>query len=155
MADIARVQPPGVRGRRRNVVLGAAAVGSVGAFALAPIVFEPAAGMPTPSAGQLPFFVALVAAEAAVLGMAVAFGLLGRGLVGRLFSTRVRVVAVHAAMVWMLGSWWLHDGLHMVNGTNLAGLLVIEYAFHLTLMAAAAAAVVAWAFVTEAAGRRP
>lgn len=153
MADIARVQESGVMGRRRSAVIAAAVVVSVGAFVVAPVLFEPAAGMPAPSAGQLPFFVALVAAEAAVLGLAVAFALLGRDLVGRLFSTRVRAVAVHVAMVWALGSWWLHDGLHVANGIDLTGLLLIEYGFHLTLMGAAA--VVAWAFVTEALGRRP
>jgi hypothetical protein len=152
MADIARLRESGVMGRRRTAVIAAVVV-SVGAFAAAPMLFEPAAGMPAPSAGQLPFFVALLAAEAAVLGLAVAFALLGRALVGRLFSTRGRAVAVHVAVVWALGSWWLHDGLHMVNGTDLNGLLLIEYGFHVTLMGAAA--VVAWAFVTEALGRRP
>jgi hypothetical protein len=152
VAYIARVRESGVMGRRRTAVIAAAVGVSVGAFVVGPMLFEPAVGMPTPSARQLPFFVAL-AAEAVVLGLAVAFGLLGRGLVARLFSTRVRATAMHVAVVWMLGSWWLHDGLHMANGTDLTGLLLIEYGFHLTLMGAAV--VVAWAFATEALDRRP
>jgi hypothetical protein len=147
------VQQSEVMGRRRSVAIAAAVPVGIGAFGAAPVLFEPAAGMPAPSAGQLPFFVALVAAEAVALGLAVAFALLGRGFVRRLFSTRGRAVAVHAALVWALGSWWLHDGLHMANGTDLTGLLLIEYGFHLTLIGAVA--VVAWAFVTEALGSRP
>jgi hypothetical protein len=83
-----------------------------------------------------------------VLGVAVVFAVRGRAAVQRLFSTRRRANAVHAAIVWALGSWWLHDNLHMANGHNLNGLLAIEYAFHLTLIAAAT--FVAVAFVVEA-----
>lgn len=39
----------------------------------------------------------------------------------------------------------------MATGMNLSGLLAIEHAFHVTLMAAAAA--LAWAFTTEARDR--
>lgn len=135
----------------RKLVLGAAAVVSMAAFVVGPQLFAPAAGMPSPSGAQLPFFVGLAAVEAAALGLAIAFAALGGGNVRRLFSSRRRAVTVHAVLVWTLASWWLHDGLHMANGTNLGGLLLIEYAFHVTLIAAAA--VVIWALTAEARGR--
>jgi hypothetical protein len=136
---------------RKMVVVGAVLV-SVVAFAAGPILFAPSADLPQPSSAQLPFFVVLAATEAAVLGIAIAFAFLGRGAVRRLFTTSARATAVHVAVVWALGSWWLHDNLHFANGANLTGLLAIEYAFHMTLIAAAA--LVAWAFVAESRDRR-
>lgn len=136
----------------RKVAVGAAVVASVAAFMAGPVLFTPAAGLPAPSGAQVPFFVLLAAVEAAVLGIAVAFALLGGSAVRRLFSTAARATVVHAAVVWALGSWWLHDNLHMTNGTDINGLLRIEYAFHLTVIAAVS--VVLWAFVAEARDRR-
>lgn len=138
---------------RRKLVLVGAVAASLAAFVVGPILFAPSAALPQPTGAQLPLFMLLAAAEAAVLGVAIAFAALGRGAVRRLFSTSARATAVHVALVWALGSWWLHDNLHMANGLDIGGLLIIEYAFHLTVMAAAA--VVAWALVAETRTRRP
>jgi hypothetical protein len=129
-----------------------ATTAAVGAFALGPVLFTPNAANPTPTSGQLPFFVVLAAIEALVLGVGVAFAVFGRQHVRRLFATRARVTAVHLSVTWALVSWWLHDNLHMVAGMNLGGLLLIEYAFHVTLIVGAVA--VAWAFVAEARDQR-
>ncbi len=83
--------------------------------------------------------------------MAIVFAVLGRPEVQRLFATRVRAMTVHTAAVWALSSW-LHDNLHMANGTDITGLLMIEYAFRVTVIAAVA--VVVWALVTENRDRR-
>jgi hypothetical protein len=121
---------------------------AVGAFALGPVLFTPNAANPIPTSGQLPFFVLLAVIEALVFGAGVTFAVFGRQLVRRLFATSARATAVHVSVTWALVSWWLHDNLHMMNGLNLGGLLLIEYAFHVTLILGAAA--VAWAFVAEA-----
>jgi hypothetical protein len=129
-----------------------AATAAIGAFALGPVLFTPDAANPTPTSGQLPFFVLLAVIEALVFGAGVAFAVFGRQHVRRLFASSARVTAVHLSATWALASWWLHDNLHMVNGLDLGGLLLIEYAFHVTLIVGAAA--VAWAFVAEARDQR-
>lgn len=92
-----------------------------------------------PSPGQLPFFLLLGVIEAVSLGLAVAFLVWGRPAVRRLAGGRTGLGgAMVASAFWVLANWWVHDNLHQVNGFNLAGLLVIEYAFHVTLIAAGA-----------------
>jgi len=54
--------------------------------------------------------------------------------------------AAHVSIAWLLFNWWPHDSLHIYNGMNLAGLLVIEYVFHITLMIAGT--VLAYFFLT-------
>ena len=47
-----------------------------------------------------------------------------------------------------LVNWWAHDSLHLHNGMDLSGLLRIEYAFHMTLIAAGLT--LAWFFLSVA-----
>ena len=93
-------------------------------------------GLGEPSAAQLPFFIVLAVLEAVALGAAVAFLLFAWPAVRRVAATGRGAVAAYLSAAWVLGNWWLHDGLHVTNGEDLAGLLVIEYAFHVTLVAA-------------------
>jgi hypothetical protein len=44
---------------------------------------------------------------------------------------------VYVAIAWQLVSWWPHDNSHMASGIDLDGLLMIEYAFHMTLILSA------------------
>jgi hypothetical protein len=53
--------------------------------------------------------------------------------------SRERAVIIYLSTVWLLGNWWVHDALHIVNGMNPTGLLKIEYGFHVTLILAGAA----------------
>ncbi|MGH2751147.1 MAG: hypothetical protein ACRDK3_09795 [Actinomycetota bacterium] len=151
-----RTTLPSVPARRRaapvTVAVVTALVAAV-AFALGPVLWPPAAATPAPSDGQLPWFVALAAAEALVLGLGVSFALFGGPVVRRLASPR-RALAVRAGLVWVLASWWPHDNLHIANGSDLGGLLAIEYGFHLTVMAAGLAVVWALLPVREATERR-
>ena len=48
------------------------------------------------------------------------------------------IIWAFLSIAWLLFSWWPHDSLHVANGINLSGLLVIEYVFHVTLMVAGA-----------------
>lgn len=90
-----------------------------------------------PSSVQLPFFLFLAALEAVSLGLAVSFLVWGFPAMKRLASGRTGLAtAMYASAAWVLGNWWLHDNLHQVNGFDLTGLLVIEYAFHVTLIVA-------------------
>lgn len=129
---------PSVPARRRaapvRVVVVTVLVAAV-AFALGPVLWPPAATMPAPSDDQLPWFVALAAVEALVFGLGVSFALFGAPVARRLASPG-RSLAMRVGLVWVLVSWWPHDNLHIANGSDLGGLLAIEYGFHLTVMAA-------------------
>jgi hypothetical protein len=42
----------------------------------------------------------------------------------------------HLSIAWVLINWWSHDSFHIANGLALNGMLMIEYAYHSTLMLA-------------------
>jgi hypothetical protein len=115
------------------VTLGVA----VPAMALGPALFPMSGDWPAIEGTQLLLMGGIAAVEALALGLAVAFLLLGwprvRQLVG---PSRPRTIAAYLATAWLLGNWWLHDNLHAANGTNLNGLIAIEYGFHATLIVA-------------------
>jgi hypothetical protein len=107
------------------------------AFLLGPVIWPPAEGMPTPTAGQLPFFLFLAVFEAITLGLGVSFLLFGMPVVRRISAgSKLRAWAMYLSIGWLMVSWWPHNNLHMNNGMDLQGLLYIEYGFHLTLMIA-------------------
>jgi hypothetical protein len=116
---------------------------AVPAMALGPALFPMSADWPAIEGTQLLLMGGIAAVEALALGLAVAFLLLGwphvRQLVG---PSRPRTIAAYLATAWLLGNWWLHDNLHAANGTNLNGLVAIEYGFHATLIVAGA--IVGW-----------
>lgn len=90
---------------------------------------------PTPTQGLL--FMVLGLLEALLLGGAVAFLAYGYPLlrsVGRVSPALMR--ATHLSIAWLLAQWWAHDSFHIHNGSDLGGLLVIDYVFHLPIMAA-------------------
>lgn len=92
-----------------------------------------------PPAELLPFFVALAVIEALALGAAVAFVIWGWPTMRRLSGDRKGLATgMYLGATWLLGNWWVHDNLHQVTGFNFTGLLVIEYLFHVTLIAAGA-----------------
>lgn len=41
---------------------------------------------------------------------------------------------LYIIIAFMLLSWWPHDNLHSMVGTNMQGLLYIEYCFHVSQM---------------------
>ena len=103
-------------------------------------------GMPSPTGGQLALFIILLALEALLFGLGVAFLLFGLPLVRSLTGESARGTwATFISIGWFLVSWWPHDNLHIHTGQDLGTLLFIEYAFHVTLMLAAL--VVAAAFL--------
>lgn len=123
---------------KRNLTIITVVV-SVAAFILGPIIWPVVEGAEQPTAGQLPFLILLSVIEALSLGVAVAFLLFARPFVKSIADPTARKSGYWTlwSIAWLIGSWWVHDNLHRVNGDNLQGLIYIEYAFHVTLIVAA------------------
>ena len=122
-----------------GLTLFAFLTGANGPLGEAVFGWRPAAGAPEPTAAQLPFFIVLALAEAVAFGFGVAFLLFGypwMRAAGPAPGGLTR--AAHVSIAWVLLNWWSHDSFHFANGLNLDGLLVIEYAYHVTLMVAGA-----------------
>ncbi len=111
---------------------------AVPAMALGQLIWPPDPANPTPSGGQLPFFILLSVFEAVAFGLGISFLLFGfRPLLRLARGSRLRAWAMYLSIGWFLVSWWPHDNLHLHNGFDLQGLLYIEYGFHVTLIVAA------------------
>ena len=104
-----------------------------------------------PSGSQVPFLMFVGALEAVALGAAVSFLAFGRDWVRAVVGRAATGFSI--AVAWLLGNWWMHDSLHIVNGENFNGLIVIEYLFHVTLIAAGAYAV--WVMARQAKAMAP
>jgi hypothetical protein len=107
---------------------------AVPTFVLGPVLFPPAEGGPTPTAGQVPFFLFLGVGDAVLLGLGVAFLIFGLPVLRKVSpDSKVRAWAMYLAIGYLMVSWWPHLGLHASNGLDLQGLLYIDYLFHLPL----------------------
>lgn len=106
------------------------------AFPMGQVVWEHS-NVITPSPRQVPFFIFLTLIEVIALGAGVALVVFGRQWLKKapsMYKTESR--AIFYSLTWMLISWWPHDNFHASNGVNVTGLIIIEYAFHLTLIGA-------------------
>jgi hypothetical protein len=118
---------------------------AVPAFLLGPVLFQPAEGGPTPTAGQMPFFLFLGVGDAVLLGLGVAFLIFGLPVLRKVSpDSKPRAWAMYLAIGYLMVSWWPHLGMHASNGLDLQGLLYIDYIFHLPLEVAGV--VLAWSF---------
>ncbi len=105
-------------------------------FLLGPVIWPPSPEI-HPTQAQLPFLITLSAIEALTFGFGVAFIVYGFPLIRRITQLdKKAAVAMYVSLAWILVSWWPHDNLHIHNALNIDGLIVIEYAFHFTLIAA-------------------
>ena len=111
----------------------------VPAFLLGRVIWpDPVDSMMQPTAVQLPFFMFLSVLEALAFGIGVSFIFFGWKYASKIAGNDSRGAWLsYIAIAWLLISWWPHDNMHRVNGMDMAGLLRIEYMFHLTLIAAA------------------
>ena len=99
--------------------------------------WRPSADFPQPTDAQLPLFILLNVVEVLAFGFGISFLIFGYPLMQTIFpASKGLTLAAHLSIAWLLFSWWPHDSLHVANGLNLNGLLIIEYAFHVTLMVA-------------------
>ena len=113
---------------------------AVPAFLLGPVLFPPAEGGPTPTAGQMPFFLFLGIGDAVLLGLGVAFLIFGLPVLRKVSpDSKMRAWAMYLAIGYLMVSWWPHLNLHASNGLDLQGLLYIDYLFHLPLEVAGVA----------------
>jgi hypothetical protein len=90
-----------------------------------------------PTGAQEGLLMLLGIITSAAFGIAIAFLTFGWPAVRSvMYPRRGLAVGVFVSLVWVLGNWWLHDGLHLVTGLDPGGLVAIEYGFHVTLMMA-------------------
>jgi hypothetical protein len=112
---------------------------AVPAMAVGPRIFPASPDWPTPTGAQLVLLALYAAFEALALGGAVAFLVLTWPRLRQMAGERRRdAQRAYVATAWLVGNWWLHDNLHLANGTGMNGLIAIEYGFHATLIAAGA-----------------
>jgi hypothetical protein len=121
-----------------KVVLVSAVV-AVPALIFGPLIWPPAEGGPSPTAAQVPFLLFLSLVQATVLGLGVSFLAFGLPVVVHRISpdSKLRAWAMYLSIGYLMLSWWPHINMHAHNGTDLHGLLIIDYLFHLPSMAAA------------------
>jgi hypothetical protein len=116
-----------------KVSLVTAAV-AIPAFLLGPVLFPPSAEGPAPTAGQLPFFLFLATGDALLLGLGVSFLLFGFPVMRKVSpDSKLRAWTMYLSIGYLMVSWWPHLNMHAHNGSNLQGLLYIDYFFHLPL----------------------
>ena len=109
--------------------------------------WPPAADLAEPQGAQVPLLMFLTAVEDITFGLGVSFLLFGYPLVRAVAPASPALTrAAYVAIFWLLATWWPHDSLHIHNGMDLNGLIVIDYVFHMTLIIAGL--VVAWFFYT-------
>lgn len=128
------------------------AVLAVIAFVLSPNAplggfWSPDPHMLAPTANQLPLFILLNVTEVVTFGLGVSFLFFGLPVMRAIAPASMLLTrAAQISIAWLLLNWWPHDSLHIHNGLEMGGLLVIEYVFHVTLMVAGV--ILAWFFLT-------
>jgi hypothetical protein len=121
----------------RNKIIATTVLFAVPAFLLGKMIWPPDPMGPVPTSVQLPLFIFLAFMEALTFGLGASFVLFGWPLLKKISdSSRNLAKLTFASIAWLLISWWPHDNMHIHNGMDLSGLLVIEYLFHFSLMVA-------------------
>lgn len=110
---------------------------AVPSFFLSRIIWPDSQGAMPPPPSLIPFFILISAVESFLFGLGIAFILLGKSVVKKVSSnSKSLATAVYISIAWLLISWWPHDNFHRAVGMDYHGLIIIEYAFHLTLIVA-------------------
>ena len=112
---------------------------AVPALFVGPVIFPPADVGVEPTSAQIPFFMFLGLTDALLLGLGVSFLIFGLPVLRRVSpDSKVRAWAMYLSIGYLTVSWWQHLNMHAHNDTDLRGLLVIDYLFHLPLEIAGA-----------------
>jgi len=127
------------------------AAGTVAAVLIGPTgplggFWAPTPDAPAPSGAVLGGLIVERMIENVAFGAGLAILLTGR----RWFTARTatgRSATAWLAAVWLLASWMPHGALHVHNGMRPAGLLAIEWIFHVGMIAAVVALL--WALLTR------
>lgn len=110
---------------------------AISTFILSRVIWPDPAGMVGPGPSLLPHFIFISALESLSFGLGVAFAFFGWQKFSRAITADRLSTASFVAATWLMVSWWPHDNMHRVNGMdNYAGLIRIEYLFHVTLIVA-------------------
>lgn len=118
----------------------------VPAFFLAPRIWPMSSDWPAPTSQQFPFFVLIAILDSLTFGLGIAFLFFGWPIVQRVANMSETLARVlYIVIAFLLLSWWPHDNLHSMVGTNMQGLLYIEYGFHVSHMLGAA--ILAYSFL--------
>lgn len=117
----------------RSRIIAVVVAGTVLAFGSSQLLWPAPPGF-TPPASLLPFFIVLGLVESLAFGAGVAFLIFGFPLIARTGVNAPAAWGGYLGIAWSLVNWWAHDGFHRVNGLRFAGLLWIEYGFHITLI---------------------
>ena len=136
----------------KSKVIAVVVIGTVLAFGSSQLLWPAPPGF-NPPASLLPFFVILGLVESLAFGAGVAFLIFGFPLVARTGVNPSAAWGGYLGIAWSLVNWWAHDGFHRVNGLKFAGLLGIEYGFHVTLILGGLLSVYFFLSVARAAGR--
>ncbi len=104
----------------------------VPALILGPIIWTPSPDVYV-TAFQFPFFAFIALVEALLFGFGIAFLIYVLPIVKK--KDKLTLWAF-ISLTWLLVSWWPHDNLHIHNGLNPAGLLIIDLVFHLSIILA-------------------
>lgn len=136
----------------KKILLMAVAIG-LPAFVLTPgapvgqMVWPEVHG-PEPTGPQIALLMLYSALSSLAMGVAIGYLAFGFEWTRRIFTRWS--AAAHLAIVFIPGSYWIHDSLHMINGENMAGLIALEYGFHLPGFAAGTILMVAAAKTVQA-----
>ena len=110
---------------------------AIPAFVLSRIIWPDPPGAAVPPPGLVPLLMVPAAFEALAFGAGVVFLVaVGRAVIRGSRGSRL-ALAAYASAGWALVSWTPHSNLHRVN-TTFEGLVLIDWVFHLTLIAGAA-----------------
>ena len=114
-----------------------ALVFAVPAFLFGPTIWPDPADAPVPTPAQVPHLTILSIVDALTLGVGAAFLVFGWPFVRDAMPHHRRAALLsYLATAWLLVSWWPHANAHRANGTDITGLIKIDYGFHVTLMIA-------------------
>lgn len=105
-------------------------------FASGQRIWQSPAGAASPPADLLPLFIVLEAVTDLLFGLGISFIVFGYPLLARSRQPLLLTYATYVAIAWTMVSWWPHANLHRITQPgNWSQLLVIDYGFHLTLIA--------------------
>jgi len=105
------------------------------AFILGPTVWPMSSDWPVPTPQQFPFFVLIAVFDSLTFGLGIAFIFFGWPIVRRMARGSGSLTWVlYIIIAFLLVASWFHDNLHGGIGTDMQGLLYIEYGFHVSQM---------------------
>ena len=91
---------------------------------------------PQPTGAQLPLFMILGVLDALMFGLGISFLFFGSSLVRAVGGASAGLTrAAHLSLCWLFIQWWPHSNMHIVAGDDLGRILLIDYIFHVTIMA--------------------